>query len=104
MSDQRICALIQETRRADGFVNATVWCTKYGRLFAHFSHRAGTRKYIDAVDRRLGIQSVESRPRVGTYVHPIIFVELLRWLDRDLVIFLVDRLVSVLPSAEQSQK
>lgn len=89
MSDQRICALIRETRRVDGFINATVWCTKYGRLFGHFAERKGTKCMASAVSRRIGMPSIDVRRGVVSYVHPMMFLELARWLDSELYLALL---------------
>lgn len=89
MSDERICALIQETRRVDGFINATVWCTKYGRMFGHFAERQGTKYMASAVSKRIGRPSMDVRRGVVSYVHPMLFLELVRWLDPSLYLELL---------------
>lgn len=87
-----IAALVEQTRCPDGFVFATPWCQRYGRQIFRFKDLPETQRSIASLSEALGgIKVVESHGRNGTYMHPVLFMELIRWLDPDLYLRLVPR-------------
>lgn len=82
---KELAELIDQTRRADGFVCATFWCDKYGRKLNRFTSLASIKQLDVEVAEHLGIDAaIDARQGLGTYVHPLVFFELARWLDFDL--------------------
>jgi hypothetical protein len=85
--------LIQQTRRLDDdYMDATSWCKLYGKEFKNFRKLESTRSYIDAACRKLKVTKnrlLRSTRGKGsrTFAHPLIFLELIRWLDEDIAVF-----------------
>lgn len=74
--------LLLSSQRSDGFVCTKPWCQKYKKRTNDFLSLPESRKYIQTLSDALGgLQVVECRPGIGSYIHPMVFMALLRWLD-----------------------
>ena len=93
MDKAQAMALIEQTRRSgDDFVNATEWCKRYGTEWKQFARLSSTQKYVEALCINKGVHKkhlLESGNGSGskTYVHPLLFIELIRWLDKGVSVF-----------------
>ena len=91
MADFNVTALLDETRReSDDYINATAWCQKFGEEWKRFQDLESTKKYIKATCQKLKVAKnvlVETSRAKGsgrasrTYVHPLVAIELARWLS-----------------------
>lgn len=86
----------ENTRDEDEYINATKWCTHFGRRWSHFQESSEVRRLIKALEAKLREESKrkgqEFRPliqKVGqgrgakTFVHPILGVKVAEWLSVD---------------------
>lgn len=72
--------------RDDGYVNATLLCTKATRQVAQFLRLASTKKFVDVVAKDENIVSsqlihVKNGSREGTWVHPRVATHLAQWIS-----------------------
>ena len=87
MADFNVTALLETTKRdSDDYVNATVWCQKFGKLWNEFQRLPASQKYIKATCEKLDagksriIETKRGKNSV-TFVHPLVAIELARWLS-----------------------
>lgn len=93
LSRSEAIGLMKSTQRgSDDFMNATEWCKRYGTNFGQFQRLPEAQKYIAAVCKKLDVQKkhviqVKRGKGSETFTHPLIFLELIRWLDTDVAVF-----------------
>lgn len=87
-------ALVKNNTRQDDYVNATKWCTAYGKRFNNYSRLADTKRAWNAVAARLDSDVsrliIKGDGHKDTYVHPLIAVHLSQWLNPDFHAFVLD--------------
>lgn len=95
------CAIVEEVyegqvipfQRTDAFVNATAMCKAFGRLPYDFLRLPETRRYQDALAKRLNalrenlVVTVNGGTSPGTWLHPNLAMECARWLSPDFSIW-----------------
>lgn len=85
--DEVLLELFKSTKREDGFINATAWCKKFWRNWGSFGNAVATKKHLEKISSQLGVDQADlvekgRGPGAQTYVHPLLFDELLLWLER----------------------
>ena len=80
-------ALLKTTKReSDDFVDATTWCQRFGEEWYQFNRMTSTEKFVKALCEKLDLrkkQVIETKRGKDsrTYVHPLVAIELARWLS-----------------------
>jgi hypothetical protein len=86
-TDSNFLALIQESERPDGYVNATKWCKEFGYPLADWKRSPQTKAQIKALNKhwdyhRITPCIVEGKGRSAiTWVHPIMAIHLAKYLS-----------------------
>jgi hypothetical protein len=82
-----------QRRRADGFVNATAMCSANGKLWSKYRESSRCQDYLKALAKTSDIrmfdliQSIPGR-HGGTWVHPLLAVDLARWISPESAVWM----------------
>lgn len=84
--------LSQSQRVSDDYVNATIWCKKFGKLFPEFKRISTTVDFVESLAKNLNMVSahvIEAKRGKGggTWIHPLLAIKLAEWLSPDFEVF-----------------
>lgn len=82
-------ALVNDNQREDSYVNATKWCSAFGKRWAKFSELPTTQEYLKALSAKVSPESglIQSKQGKGTWVHPMVAIALAKWLSPEFHVF-----------------
>lgn len=82
-------SILTQAKRFDDYVNATKLCKQFGKDWYEYKRSARTKAILKALQNRDtgNIPVIEAKRGVGTFIHPILAIDLAEWLDPDFAIF-----------------
>jgi hypothetical protein len=74
-------------RIQDGYINATAMCQAAGKRWDNYAQNQSSQEFWQALSEKTGIPVfsesglVQSKQRIGTWVHPLIALDIAAWCD-----------------------
>lgn len=90
-------ALVNSTKREDNYINATKWCQAFGKEFRRFAEMKETKTIVNEIAKRVdagknGIMETKRGKGSETWVHPLLAIELAKWLSPEFHVFALETL------------